>query len=58
MAMNGINFPLSFVGQEYLWERLFAGIGMNMSAVRQSWFSNAAFLPWNRMGNLNNWAGP
>jgi alpha-N-acetylglucosaminidase len=58
MAMNGINFPLAFVGQEYVWERLFASLGMNQSAVRESWFSNQAFLPWNRMGNINNWAGP
>jgi alpha-N-acetylglucosaminidase len=58
MAMNGINFPLAFVGQEYVWQQVFAQLGMNATAVRESWFSNAAFLPWNRMGNINNWAGP
>lgn len=58
MAMNGINFPLAFVGQEYLWERIFSQLGMNQTEVRDSWFSNQAFLPWNRMGNINNWAGP
>ncbi len=58
MAMNGINFPLAFVGQEYVWEQVFADLGMNETAVRDSWFSNAAFLPWNRMGNINNWTGP
>ncbi len=58
MAMNGINFPLAFVGQEYVWQQVFAELGMNATAVRESWFSGAAFLPWNRMGNINNWAGP
>ena len=58
MALNGINLPLAFTGQEYIWERVFASLGMEQTAVRQSWFSNAAFLPWNRMGNLNNWDGP
>jgi alpha-N-acetylglucosaminidase len=58
MAMNGINLPLAFVGQEYVWQGVFADLGMNATQVAESWFSNAAFLPWNRMGNLNNWAGP
>lgn len=58
MALNGINFPLAFVGQEYVWQAIFADLGMNETLVRESWFSAAAFLPWNRMGNINNWAGP
>ena len=24
----------------------------------QSHFTGPAFLPWNRMGNMNQWAGP
>ena len=24
----------------------------------QAHFTGPAFLPWNRMGNLNRWAGP
>lgn len=41
-----------------MWEEVFANLGMNRTDVRDSWFSNPAFLPWNRMGNINNWAGP
>ena len=46
MAMNGINMPLAFTGQEYVWQRVFGQLGMNESTVRASWFSGAAFLPW------------
>ena len=28
------------------------------SKEAQSHFTGPAFLPWNRMGNLNRWAGP
>lgn len=50
MALNSINFPLAFVGQEFVWLQTFATLGLNATEVSNDWFSGAAFLPWNRMG--------
>ncbi|EFA74835.1 alpha-N-acetylglucosaminidase [Heterostelium album PN500] len=56
MALNGYNLPLAFVGQEYVWYQVFANLGLSESEI-QAWFTGPAFLPWNRMGNVNEWAG-
>ncbi|KAL0491855.1 alpha-N-acetylglucosaminidase, partial [Acrasis kona] len=54
MALHGINIPLMFTGQEKIWNELYQE--MNVPTV--DYFTGAAFLPWNRMGNLNGWGGP
>eukprot|EP00118_Oscarella_pearsei_P005009 m.22289 g.22289 ORF g.22289 m.22289 type:complete len:807 (+) comp28318_c0_seq2:22-2442(+) len=57
MALQGINLPLSFTGQEYTWAKTFMQMGLNESELDE-YFSGAAFLAWNRMGNMRGWGGP
>ncbi|KAF2072415.1 hypothetical protein CYY_006272 [Polysphondylium violaceum] len=57
MALNGYNTPLAFVGQEYIWYYVFEELGLNQTDIME-WFTGPAFLPWNRMGNVNQWGGP
>ncbi|GAM17264.1 hypothetical protein SAMD00019534_004390 [Acytostelium subglobosum LB1] len=56
MALNGYNLPLAFVGQEYIWGKVYAQLGIPREEII-NWFTGPAFLPWNRMGNLNGWGG-
>eukprot|EP00823_Brevimastigomonas_motovehiculus_P005788 TRINITY_DN436_c0_g1_i1.p1 TRINITY_DN436_c0_g1~~TRINITY_DN436_c0_g1_i1.p1 ORF type:complete len:837 (-),score=242.95 TRINITY_DN436_c0_g1_i1:239-2749(-) len=56
-ALNGINWPLSFVGQEYVWYKVWAALGMTEEEI-QAEFSGPAFLAWQRMGNMRGWGGP
>jgi alpha-N-acetylglucosaminidase len=51
LALWGINMPLAFIGQEAAWLQLFTGLGLDDADVR-AWFSGPAFLPWQRMGNM------
>jgi alpha-N-acetylglucosaminidase len=55
MAMNGINLPLGFTGQEYVWAKVWRQLGLNESEFE---FSGPAFLAWYRMGNIRNWGAP
>ena len=57
MAMNGINLPLSFTGQEYVWWQLYSKVGLTDEQIFE-YFSGPAFLAWQRMGNIKKWAGP
>ena len=57
MALNGLNFILSFTGQEYVWKKLYESLGLTNAEI-QSFFSGPAFLAWQRMGNIRGWAGP
>ncbi|EGG15793.1 alpha-N-acetylglucosaminidase [Cavenderia fasciculata] len=57
MALNGYNLPLAFVGQEYVWFAVYSELGVSPKDI-ESFFSGGAFLPWNRMGNVNGWGGP
>lgn len=57
MALQGINLPLAFVGQEFIWEKVFLTLGMNQSQI-DDYTSGPAFLAWARMGNIHSWAGP
>ncbi|KAL0477596.1 alpha-N-acetylglucosaminidase [Acrasis kona] len=54
MALNGINAPLAFTGQEYVWKKTYEELDISIKGL----FTGPAFLPWNRMGNLYGWAGP
>lgn len=57
MAMNGINLPLSFIGQEYVWSVVFSQYNITLEE-QQEFYSGAAFLAWFRMGNMRGWGGP
>ncbi|KAL0482365.1 alpha-N-acetylglucosaminidase-NAGLU [Acrasis kona] len=54
MALNSINAPLMFTGQEKIWQETYDELKIST----KGFFSGPAFLPWNRMGNLIGWAGP
>ncbi|EFA84230.1 hypothetical protein PPL_03307 [Heterostelium album PN500] len=56
MALNGYNLPLAQVGQEYVWNELMLELGLRQDDINK-WFTGPAFLPWNRMGNLDGWGG-
>jgi len=57
MALQGINLPLAFTGQEYVQRALFKEFGMSDQEVHD-YFTGPAFLAWFRMGNVQTWAGP
>ena len=54
--MNGVNLPLAFVGQEWLWTKVYESYGLQ-AADLYPFFTGPAFLPWYRMGNIRGWAG-
>lgn len=45
MAMNGINLPLAFNGQEAIWQRLYLRMGLTQQELDQH-FGGPAFLAW------------
>ncbi|KAF7225366.1 transcript variant X2 [Nothobranchius furzeri] len=57
MALNGINLPLAFTGQEALWQEVYRALGLNESEIEE-FFSGPAFLAWNRMANMKKFGGP
>eukprot|EP00756_Hemistasia_phaeocysticola_P026326 Hpha_TRINITY_DN16054_c0_g5::TRINITY_DN16054_c0_g5_i1::g.122297::m.122297/K01205/NAGLU; alpha-N-acetylglucosaminidase len=57
MALNGINLPLAFIGQEWLWAEVFKSYNLT-TADLAPFFGGPAFLPWSRMGNMRGWGGP
>ncbi len=57
MALNGLNFILSFTGQEYVWQKFYRSINLTDLEI-QDYFVGPAFLAWQRMGNIRGWAGP
>ena len=57
MALNGINMPLSFTGQEYVWKSFYLSLGLSEMDIND-YFSGPAFLAWQRLGNLKRWGGP
>jgi len=57
MALQGVNLPLAFTGQEYVQRALFKEFGMSDEEVHD-YFTGPAFLAWFRMGNVQTWAGP
>jgi alpha-N-acetylglucosaminidase len=60
MALHGINLPLAFIGQEYIWLKLWTNetFGLAEEEVYQDLFSGPAWFPWHWMGNLKVWGGP
>lgn len=57
MAMNGINLPLAFTGQEAIFQRVYRKFGFTDEELQQH-FGGPAFLAWARMGNMHGWGGP
>ncbi|XVE74203.1 hypothetical protein DITRI_Ditri11bG0179900 [Diplodiscus trichospermus] len=57
MALQGINLPLAFTGQEAVWQKVFMGFNISMEDLND-FFGGPAFLAWARMGNLHGWGGP
>lgn len=52
MALNGINMPLAFTGQEKAWQNTFKKHYNISDAGLNKFFAGAAFLAWGRMGNV------
>jgi len=52
MALSGINLPLAFTGQEYIYQKVLGRLGVSDVQIRQSFFSGPGFLAWYRMGNI------
>ncbi|KAI3952147.1 hypothetical protein MKW98_005842 [Papaver atlanticum] len=57
MALQGINLPLAFTGQEAIWQKVFQIFNFSNSEL-STFFGGPAFLAWSRMGNLHGWGGP
>ncbi|MFB9109745.1 alpha-N-acetylglucosaminidase [Flavobacterium gyeonganense] len=57
MALHGINLPTALEGQEAVWQELWKEYGLTDSQL-QAHFAGPAFLPWQRMGNINSLDGP
>ncbi|GAV87569.1 NAGLU domain-containing protein/NAGLU_N domain-containing protein/NAGLU_C domain-containing protein, partial [Cephalotus follicularis] len=57
MALQGINMPLAFTGQEAIWQKVFQKFNMSNSDL-ETFFGGPAFLAWSRMANLHGWGGP
>ena len=57
LALRGVNLPLAFVGQEYVWKKLYSGLGLTEEEI-WAHFSGGAFLAWQRMGNIEGLGGP
>ncbi|CAM6109929.1 unnamed protein product [Calypogeia fissa] len=59
MALQGVNLPLAFTGQEAIWQKVFQSGRFNLSkSDLDDYFGGPAFLAWARMGNLHGWGGP
>jgi len=57
MAMHGINLPTAMEGQEAAWQELWKEYGLTDSQL-EAHFAGPAYLPWQRMGNINSLEGP
>ncbi|MBK7213053.1 MAG: alpha-N-acetylglucosaminidase C-terminal domain-containing protein [Bacteroidales bacterium] len=57
MALHGINMPVAMAGQEAVWQKVYREMGMTDPELK-NYFAGPAFLPWQRMGNVNKHAGP
>lgn len=57
MALQGVNLPLAFTGQEAIWQKVFMDFNISAQDLND-FFGGPAFLAWARMGNLHGWGGP
>lgn len=56
MALQGVNMPLAFTGQEAVWQSVYRKLGMSDAAIRR-YLGGPAFMAWSRMGNIQGWGG-
>ncbi len=45
MALNGINLPLAFTGQEGIWQKVYISLGLAQTDVEE-YLAGPAFLAW------------
>jgi len=57
MALHGVNLPLAITGQEKVWKTVWQEMGLTQEEIDAN-FTGPAFLPWNRMSNIDGYAGP
>jgi alpha-N-acetylglucosaminidase len=57
MAMNGINMPLSPMGQEIIWQRVYKKYGVSEEDLND-FFAGPAFNAFGRMGCIDAHGGP
>lgn len=57
MAVHGINLPTAMEGQESVWQELWKEYGLTNTQL-EAHFAGPAYLPWQRMGNINSLEGP
>ena len=57
MALNGVNLPLVFIGQEYIWQLVYEEYGLSREDLND-FFVGSGFLAWGHMGNIQGWGGP
>ncbi|MEO6828285.1 MAG: alpha-N-acetylglucosaminidase TIM-barrel domain-containing protein, partial [Acidobacteriaceae bacterium] len=57
MALHGITMALALEGQEAIWQRIWLRMGITQEELDHS-STGPAYLPWHRMGNLDNFVGP
>jgi len=50
-AMNGINLPLAFTGQEVIWQRVYLGLGLTQQDIDEH-FSGPAFFAWYKTSTI------
>ncbi len=57
MALHGITMPLAMEGQEWVWQQVWRSFGVRQAEIDAS-STGPGHLPWHRMGNIDNFAGP
>lgn len=57
MALNGINMPLAITGQEAIWKRVYARMGLSDEDLKD-FFTGPAYFGWFYMNNMDGWGGP
>ena len=54
MALNGINLPLAYTGQEKIYQKLYNAFGLSNESLSE-YFGGPAYLAWNRGQGLLAW---
>lgn len=57
MALNGINMPLAFTGQNALWDRVYRSLGFGDKDM-DLFFTGPAHFMWFWVGNIDSMNGP
>lgn len=57
MALQGVNMPLTTIGQEAVWQEVYKELGLSDKQLDE-FFVGPAHLPWGWMGNIDGLGGP